>query len=368
MAWWASDTAPSGSRVVSESSATCLAPVFASIRHIVDYSASLPVDAFRANPDGTRSPLGSLPQLLRSQDAMGAPGLNQWIGQAFYGIAVHGNAVGWVTKFDGFGFPADVWWLRRQDWAFDRMNRQWRVYGQPVPSSQVVHIPWIVPSGCVLGLSPIEHAAAMIGAGLSAQEYADVRRGGGIPPAVLKNNALSLDPDQSAAVRDRAVQAFSTGKPFVTGKDWELDVTTIPPNHAQFIETLRLSANHIAAMYGIDPREIGGTADGSLTYTNDESRALNRAHNMRPYIVRFEQAINRLLPERQFVKLNADATIRADIKTQTEVLGAQIVDGRMSVNEARALKDLPPVKGGDFHNVPTPKPEVAPATRIGDTP
>jgi phage portal protein BeeE len=58
---------------------------------------------------------------------------------------------------------------------------------QPVPSSQIVHIPWIVPPGRKLGLSPLECHAAIISAGLSSQEYADIRRGGGLPPSVIKN-------------------------------------------------------------------------------------------------------------------------------------------------------------------------------------
>ena len=132
---------------------------------------------------------------------------------------------------------------------------------------------------------------------------------------------------------------------------------TIPPNHAQFIETMKLSANQIAAIYGIAPEEVGGEPANSLTYQNEEMRQTVRAHNVRPYISRLEQAFNRVLPERQFVKLNIDATVRADIKTRTDVVGAQIADGRLSVNEARALEDRPPVAGGDFHNVPAPKAE-----------
>jgi HK97 family phage portal protein len=177
-----------------------------------------------------------------------------------------------------------------------------------------------------------------------------VKRGGGIPPSVLKNNQLQLDPEQSAAVRERAVAAFTSGKPFVTGSDWDLTIPGIPPNQAAFIEILQMSANQIAAMYGIDPREVGGSATDSLTYSTDESKNLNRASNMRPYITRIENAINRCVPERQFVKLNMDATIRTDISTRMKVQGWQVADGRLSVNEARAQNDLTPVKGGDRYN------------------
>ena len=340
-----------------------LAPVFSAIRHIVDFVSTLPLDAYRMDGD-TRTEI-TLPLLFRSQNDLGRAGIGQWLGQAAYGLATAGNAVGWVAETDGFGFPSVVNWLRHEWWSYDETNRQWYVGGQPVGSSQIVHIPWIVPTGHTIGLSPIEHYAAIAKAGLSAQDYADVRRGGGLPPAVLKNSQQTLDPDAALVIRDRAVAAFKSGKPFVTGSDWDLNISLIPPSHTQFIETLKLTASQIAAIYGIDPREIGGEAAGSLTYSTDESRSLNRANDMRPYMVRLESAFNRLLPERQFVKLNVDATFRTDLKTRTDVIGAQLADGRLSVNEARAIEDRPPVSGGDFHNVPAPS--AAPITR-GETP
>lgn len=163
-----------------------------------------------------------------------------------------------------------------------------------------------------------------------------------------------IPPADAEKIRDRAVVSFASGKPFVTGKDWDLAFNTIPPNQQKFLDVLQLTANQTAAIFGIDPREIGGSATESLTYATDESRSLNRANNMRPYLERFESMMTRILPVQQFVKLNVDATIRTDIKTRTEVIGAQIKDGRMSVNDALALEDRPPVPGGDFHNVPAP--------------
>jgi HK97 family phage portal protein len=262
------------------------------------------------------------------------------------------------------GKPEVVSWLHWSEWGFDEYTKVWRVAGQVVPTSRILHVPWIVPPGKTLGLSPIEHYAAVVRAGMSAQDYADLKRSGGLPASSLKNTAMTLTADEAEAVQNRAAKSFAAGKPFVTGNDWDLSLLTIPPNQAQFIETLNLSANGVAAAYGIDPREIGGTGvTGSITYSNDESRSLNRANNMRPYLVRVERALARALPVRQEVRFNVDATIRTDIKTRTEVVGAQIADGRLSVNEGRALEDRTPVQGGDFHNVPAPS--TAPTSREG---
>lgn len=349
--WFAGGKAPGAS-----GRATGLVPFFASIRHIVDFLSTLPVDSYRK--EGEKRVSAPTPQLFKRLDEPGDIGAANWIGQWAHGLAVNGNAVGWATAWDGYGFPTAVRWLKRSDWSHS--NGQWYVFGRPVPSSQIVHCPWIVPAGETLGISPLEEFMQFWQAGMSAQEYADVGRGGGIPPAHLKNNAKTLDADAAAAVQSRAVRSFASGKPFVTGNDWDLNITTIPPNQAQFLNTLQLTANQTAAIYGIDPREIGGTGGGGqITYVNDESKSLDRINNMRPYIVRFEDMVRRILPDRQFVRLNVDATLRTDIKTRTEIVGLKLADGRMSIDEARVLEDEEPLPNGQGqrYNVPAPKAE-----------
>jgi HK97 family phage portal protein len=361
MSWWGTDSASPRQHVTEETSMR-LASVFASYRHIVDYVGTLPVDAYRL--DGKKRIDAPLPQLLTRQDEPGGPGLVAWLGQAAYGLAT-GNAVGWIQGIDGFGFPSDIHWIHWNDWAYDEFGKQWRVFGNPVPSSQIVHIPWVVPPGRKLGLSPIEEMAAVIISGLSAQEYADLKRGGGIPPALLKNNEKKLDPQVAEAAQSRASAAFAKGKPFVVGSDWDLSLLTIPPNQVQFVETLKMTANQVAAAFGIDPTEVGGQAANSLTYSTEELRQINRAANMYPYLTRIEKGLSRYLPSKQFIKLNVDARMRVDIKTRTEVIGAQLADGRLSLNQALALEDREPVPGGDFHNVPAPT--QAPTNRDGDS-
>lgn len=331
------------------SSATHLVPVFASIRAIVDYVSTLPVDFYQQRKGDARVQV-DMPPLLRNVDD--EYGISNWFGQLAYAMVTVGNAVGEVAGSGPDG-PLLIKWARH--WSTDDTpGMSWWLDGKPLPSKLVAHVPWIVPAGRRLGMSPIEHYEAMVRAGLAAQEYANVGRGGGVPPTVITNKAMSEIPAQLlSSVKDAAQAAFRTSRPFVHGKDWELKVTDIPPNHLQFIETLKLTATQVAAIYGLDPREVGGSASDSLSYTNDESRALNRAHNMRPYLVRIENAVNRWLGGKTYMKFNIDATIRADIKTRTDTIGAKIQDGRLSVNEARALDDLSPVLGGDAHKLPT---------------
>lgn len=348
------DTSSPSPRSISPETAAHLAPVFASIRHIVDYVSTTPVDFYRYAADGPRT-RATTPDLYRAiSDEIG---WETWVGQLAFGMVSVGNAVGRATRINGFNRPGMVEWSGH--WSGGDDGSPIVIDGRVGTPTTTVHVPWIVPPGKRMGMSPIGHYASIVRAGLSAQEYADVKRGGGLPPAWLKNKSQTLTQDQADVMKARAVASFATGKPFVHGSDWEFGVVEIPPNHVQFIETMKLSAGQIAAIYGIDPREVGGSASDSLTYTNDESRGLNRATNLSPYLIRIERAMDRLLADQVHMKFNIDARIRADVKTRTEVVGAQIQDGRLSVNEARALEDRPPVPGGDFHNVPAPKADMS---------
>jgi len=338
---------------VNQDRALRLTPVFAAVRHIIDFGSTLPLDAYR-KVGNQREAMPSLPKLFGDLETDGR--LVPWMGAGLASLAVRGNAVGRKINTDGFGFPTAVEWISMDRVYVDDSTGvgQWFIDGARVPRLDIVHVPWITIPGRTLGLSPIEYFAATINSGLDAQAFGnDWFKGGGFPPAVFRNIEKVVTAEIADGVRARLAAAIRRREPLVTGKDWEYQPITIPPEQAQFIETQKLSANQIAAIYGIAPDEIGGEAANSLTYSTEESRQINRAANMRPYLVRFERAFASWLPERQFVRFNTDATIRIDIKTRHEVYAIQRAIGLRSLNEQRALEDLPPVPGGDVH-VPAP--------------
>lgn len=332
---------------VSQERALALTPVFASVRHITDFGATLPLKPFRKIGE-ERAPMPSLPRIFGELESHGL--LIPWLSQGFSSLALRGNAVGMITATDGFGFPIAVTWLSMDRVRVDDSTGvgKWFVDGRPVSRLDLVHVPWITVPGHTLGLSPIQYYASTIGAGLDAQQYGgDWFRGGGFPPGVFKNTAMTLEPGKSDDIRARLTTSIRRREPLVTGSDWDYTPITIPPGEAQFIETQKLSANQIAAIYGIEPEEIGGEAANGLVYSNEEMRQTKRLANMRPYLTRFERAFASWLPEAQFVKFNGDAIVRADIKTRHEVYKIQSDIGLTTTNERRALEDLPPLPGGD---------------------
>lgn len=335
------------SSTVSQERALALTPVFAANRHISDMGSTLPLKAYRKVGDSRQS-LPNLPKLFADLKSQGH--LIPWLSQAISSLVLRGNAVGLVAATDGFGFPTNVVWLSMDRVFVDDStgSGQWYVDGRGVSRLDLVHVPWITIPGRTLGLSPIEYYARTINAGLDTQQYgADWFKNGGVPPGTFKNTAKTVSAEAAETIADRLVAAIKRRRPLVHGSDWQFDPIAIPPDQAQFIETQKLTANQIAAIYGIDPVEIGGEAANGLTYANEEHRQTNRLANLRPYLTRFEEVFAALLPNAQYVKFHGDAVVRADIKTRHEVYQIQNQIGLLTVNEQRALEDLPPVEGGD---------------------
>lgn len=332
---------------VDQSRALSLAPVFAANRHLCDLIAPLPLKAYRKNGE-ERQPMPNLPKLFGDLETAGE--LVPWLTQAVSSLVLRGNAVGLKVATDGFGFPTIVQWLDMDRVYVDDSSGtgRWYIDGRSVSRLDLVWIPWLTIPGRTLGLSPIEHFALTITAGLDAQSYGgDWFRGGGFPPAVFKNVKKEVPAEAAAGIRDRVRRSIRKREPLVHGVDWEYTPITIPPEQAQFIETQKLSATHIAGIYGIAPDEIGGENPNSLTYQNEEHRQTVRAHNARPYMARLERVFASILPDRQFVRFLVDGMLRSDAKTRAEIRESDDRIGFRTINEMRAVEDLPPIEGGD---------------------
>jgi len=336
--------------------------VYAANRFLGDQISSLPLQPFRRLGD-VRERLNTLPQLFRLLDDDGV--LNDWVFVCVTSLALRGNAVGLITQRDGMGFPVAITWLSMDDIYVDDQyfpRPVWYWKGHWIDSDEIVHIPWFKIAGRTLGLSPIEAFALTVTAGLESQKFGtDWFQAGGVPPGAFKNSAKTVDSTESDIIKNRLVSAMRTRKPLVYGNDWDYTPFTVPPEQAQFIESFKLSANQIAAIYGIAPEEIGGEAANGMTYMNEEHRELRRMADCRPWLDRLERKFGSWLPERQFVRFNIDAVMRVDLKTQLEVFKLEREIGFACIDEQRALKDRPPLPDGQGQDyTPLSKP-AAPA-------
>lgn len=339
--------------VGSVDAALRLAPLFAATRLISDSIASLPLDGYRL-VQGERQPLPT-PSLFASPTIYG--GVYEWTQRALTSLLLKGNAYGYITSFDANGYPAAIEWLHPDDVTLsdDRTagRPQWYWQGRPVDpwlgrnsSGELLHIPWYTLPGQVLGLSPIAAFRSTVELGLYSQRFgSDFFRNGAIPSGTLETDRDLPTPEDAAIVKARFKAAASGRDIAVLGSGLKFSPITVPPEESQFLLTQENVATTVAAIYGVPPEMVGGKAGGSLTYSSPEQNNLQLIqHTLRPVATKLEAAFSSLLPRPQYVRFNFGALLRSDTKTRYEAHALAISNGFMSVDEVRALEELPPLE------------------------
>jgi len=118
---------------------------------------------------------------------------------------------------------------------------------------------------------------------------------------------------------------------------------------SQFLETRKYQVNEIARIFRLQPHMIGDL--DKATFANIEHQGIEFVtHTIRPWLVRWEQAISRDLiwePERYFVEFNVEGLLRGDTKARYEAHALAIQNGWMTRNEVRIIEGRNPMDGLD---------------------
>lgn len=131
---------------------------------------------------------------------------------------------------------------------------------------------------------------------------------------------------------------------------------SISPEQAQFLETRKFQIDEIARIFRVPPHMVGDLEKSS--FSNIEQQSLEFVkYTLEPWIVRWEQAINRaLLSEKEkesyFVKFNVDGLLRGDCESRMNGYATARQNGWMSANDIRELENLdriPAELGGDLY-------------------
>lgn len=87
--------------------------------------------------------------------------------------------------------------------------------------------------------------------------------------------------------------------------------------------------------------------NGTCYFTGNtvEQSTLQVIEALRPWLVRLETAFFGLLPQNRYVRFNADALLKTDLKTRTEIYAQQRAIGLRNIDELRDQEDLEPLPG-----------------------
>lgn len=122
---------------------------------------------------------------------------------------------------------------------------------------------------------------------------------------------------------------------------------------SQMLEARLFNVSEIARFFNISPVLLGDLSKSS--YSTIEAAQLEFVqHTLYPFIVMFEEELNRKLCHRSNVRIDFDETflVKSDKSVQANYLNTLVGGGIISVNEARASLGLNPIDGGDKLIIP----------------
>ena len=343
-----------------------------------DLVSTTPLDVMRDSATGVSTILPT-PPVLVSPD--GKISLVEWLYASQFDLDDVGNTFGLIKQKDRAGYPTIIEPLPASAVTVrvDAGVVSYHVDNEHIPTENMWHERQFPVPGSPIGLSPTAYAAYSLSAYMSAQQFAaEWFAGSAVPASMLKNTAKVLTGDQSTAVKAKFKESITTGDVLVVGSDWEYSMIGAKASEAAFDQMMKLTAPDICRYYGVpgDLVDVESTS-GSITYANVVQRNLQLLTlHLGPIFTRRETTFTWLLvPRGQTVKFNTDAFLRMDPAQRGALLDTAITNRRLTVTEARALENRPPLTGEQeaefarlFPNRSATPPTTVPENAVEGTP
>lgn len=373
-------SASSGVAVTVES-AKRSAAVYSCVRLIAGAVALLPIPVYERTADGGRKPIEHPLWWMLNESpypTLTACSFWEWM---LASSLLRGDGIAQILR-DRNGTPTGFMPIPRQ--CVEVEERDGRLvyfvsdglttYG--LFDHDVLHFPGFGFDGCK-GESVIRYAAKQaVGTALAADDYAGEFFANGASPSIALSYPQGVAPTeaQQNLLREQFTERY-TGKgnrhrPLLLVNGGSVEAISLSAEDAQLLETRKFQVIEIARAFGVPPHMIGETSASTSWGSGIEQMSIGFVrYTLGPHLRRIEQELNRKLWPRSpkyFVEFNRDGLLAGDSKTESEVisksLGGPGAQGWRTVNEARRLKNLPPVPGGDalfITTTTTPPPKGA---------
>lgn len=348
---WNAPTTTSGATVNDFRALEHLA-VWACQNIIADGFATLPVDVFKRNSDGTRTCVSSKAPFKWLE----RPNPNQTASEFWQRYCLS-------LVSDGNAFIA----LERQGGRVVAMNvlnpklveivpgpngkNRYRYQGAEFDRTEIVHVPLFAVPGYARGLSPIAVAREAIGLGLTQQEYSARFFSQGASLGGVIEHPSTPKPGEVKALRQMFSKTHSGVKNshalgILTGGATYKPVT-LSPEASQLLESRRFSRTEIAMIYRVPAYMIDPTVSSTWGTGIEEMGRAFVDNVLMPYIVRAEQMLEAfILPDGYFAKFNVSARLRGRTKDRYEAHKIAIDGGWMSPDQVAEIEDMPPLPDG----------------------
>lgn len=351
---------------VNEITALQSAAVYACVRLLAETVASLPLITYRRLSNGGKERATDHPlyNVLHYQPNRFMSSF-EWRETMMGHLLLWGNAYSRIED-DASGNVIELYPMR-PDRVQISQTEEGLIYTYSPPGREVValpedrifHVPGFSLDG-IVGISTIAQARQAIGLSLATEEFGSRFFGNGARPGGVLEHPGTLTDEAMERLRLSWEQSHTgtanAHKVAILEEGMKYTQIGIPPDDAQFLETRKFQLAEIARIFRV-PAHLIGDLDRA-TFSNIEHQSLEFViHSVRPWLVRWEQAIMRsLLLKRErnqiFAEFLVDGLLRGDTMSRYQAYATAVTNGWMSRNEIRQLENLNPVEGLDEYLVP----------------
>ncbi|WP_412497283.1 phage portal protein [Vibrio fluvialis] len=227
-----------------------------------------------------------------------------------------------------------------------------------VSPEDMIHIKAIGSDGKV-GKSPIAQCRESFALGIETQGYGNqFFRSGGKPTGIVSVKSQLEEKTWNRLLdrwrKSKAEMQSNDNKTLFLPSELAYQSITIPPEDAQFLETRKFSRSEIAGIFNVPAHMINDLEKATFSNISEQAIQFVR-HTMIPWVVKWEQELNRKLFTQQerlagyYIKFNLNGLLRGTAKERAEFYSKAIRDGWMTRNQVRELEDMNEADGLDTY-------------------
>jgi len=352
---------------VGEYSALGLTAVWRAVSLISQSVAQLPLRTLR-DVDGVRTRVNSF---LDDPGGPDGPTPFEWTETVLVHLLIHGNVflahvrnggggIAALTPVHPFCVSVDVTPDGFKVFSVTMADGTRRTFD----STTMTHIPALSTDG-IRGLSPITVAREAFGTAIAGDRAAARMFGNGaMISGIVTPNDSDITEDEAKLIKDgldRKVAGIENAATIaVFNKRLTFTPWTMSAEDAQFIESRAFQIEEIARIFGIPPHALMQT-DKQTSWGSgvaEQNRGLSRTV-LAPWAKRIEERLSRLLPAPRFVEFDFAGLERGSPAEEIDLLIKQVDAGLLTVNEARKIRNMDPLPGGDVLAGSEPAPAAA---------
>lgn len=225
---------------------------------------------------------------------------------------------------------------------------------------EVFHVPSPISDDGICGKGVVTQARLSIGFGIATETQGAAYMGNSARPKIVIKGGRFKDKADRDDYRRQWEEVHggpeNNARPAMLPQDADITALQWSAEDSQFLQTRQHNIEEVARWYGVPPHMIQHLLRS--TYNNIEHQSLEFVkYSLMRWLVPWEEELNRKLlstEERKtlFFRHVVDGLERGDLQTRTAALKEQFFNGKLTLNEWRALDDQNPIGPvGDIHFV-----------------